>query len=90
MGLIPGLGKFPGAGHGNPFNIFAWRIPWTEEPGGYSSQGHKESDTTEATQHAHTEKTTRQFTYDLNQVPYDYAVEVMFQIQGIRSGRQCT
>ena len=28
-------------------NILAWRIPWTEEPGGYSPQGHKELDTTE-------------------------------------------
>ena len=28
-------------------NILAWRIPWTEEPGEYSSWGHKESDTTE-------------------------------------------
>ena len=28
-------------------SILAWRIPWTEEPGGL--QGHKESDTTEAT-----------------------------------------
>ena len=27
--------------------IPAWRIPWTEEPGGYSPWGHKESDTTE-------------------------------------------
>ena len=28
--------------------ILAWRLPWTEEPGGlYSPQGHKESDTTE-------------------------------------------
>ena len=28
--------------------ILAWRIPWTEEPGGgYSSQGCKESDMTE-------------------------------------------
>ena len=26
--------------------ILAWRIPWTEEPGGYSPWGHKESDTT--------------------------------------------
>ena len=29
--------------------ILAWRIPWTEEPGGYTLWGHKESDTTEAT-----------------------------------------
>ena len=29
-------------------NILAWRIPWTEEPGGlYSPWGHKESDMTE-------------------------------------------
>ena len=28
-------------------NILAWRIPWTEEPGGLQSTGHKESDTTE-------------------------------------------
>ena len=27
--------------------ILAWEIPWTEEPGGYSPWGHKESDTTE-------------------------------------------
>ena len=28
------------------YSILAWRIPWTEEPCGYSSWGHKESDTT--------------------------------------------
>ena len=28
-------------------SILAWRIPWTEEPGGNSSRGHKESDTPE-------------------------------------------
>ena len=28
-------------------SILAWRIPCTEEPGGYSPWGHKESDTTE-------------------------------------------
>ena len=28
-------------------SILAWRIPRTEEPGGYSPWGHKESDTTE-------------------------------------------
>ena len=32
-------------------SILAWRIPWTEEPGGQSLQGRKESDTTEVTQH---------------------------------------
>ena len=28
-------------------NILAWRMPWTEEPDGYSPWGHKELDTTE-------------------------------------------
>ena len=28
-------------------NILAWRIPWTEEPGGFCPQGRKESDTPE-------------------------------------------
>ena len=34
-------------------SILAWRIPWTEEPGGYSPWGHEESDTIE--QHTHKE-----------------------------------
>ena len=28
-------------------SILAWRIPWTEEPGGLESTGSKESDTTQ-------------------------------------------
>ena len=28
-------------------SILAWRIPWTEEPGGLLSRGHNELDTTE-------------------------------------------
>ena len=34
--LILGLGRSPGGGHGTHSSILAWRIPWTEEPGGYS------------------------------------------------------
>ena len=33
------------------FNSFAWRIPWTEEPGDYSAKDCKESNMTEETQH---------------------------------------
>ena len=29
------------------FSSLAWRTPWTEEPGGLQSMGHKESETTE-------------------------------------------
>ena len=28
-------------------SILAWKIPWTEEPGGSQSMGHRELDTTE-------------------------------------------
>ena len=34
-------------------SILAWRVPWTEEPGGYGPWDRKESDMTEATEHAH-------------------------------------
>ena len=34
-------------------SILAWKIPWTKEPGGLQSMGYKESDMTEATEHAH-------------------------------------
>ena len=39
VGSIPGSGRSPGGGHGNPSSILAWRIPWTEEPGGLQSMG---------------------------------------------------
>ena len=28
-------------------SILAWKIPWTENPGGLQSLGHRQSDTTE-------------------------------------------
>ena len=38
VGLIPGLGRSPGEGHGSQSSILAWRIiPWTEEAGGLQS-----------------------------------------------------
>ena len=39
MGLIPGSGRFPGGGNGNPSSVLAWKIPWTEEPRGLQSMG---------------------------------------------------
>ena len=30
---IPGLGRFPGEGNGNPSSTLALKIPWTEELG---------------------------------------------------------
>ena len=34
-------------------SILAWRIPWTEEPGGVQSMGLQESDMTEQLNHDH-------------------------------------
>ena len=33
LSLIPGSGRSPGEGNGNPLQYLAWRIPWTEKPG---------------------------------------------------------
>ena len=38
-GSIPGLGRSPGEGNETHSSILAWRIPWTEEPGGLQSMG---------------------------------------------------
>ena len=44
-------------------SILAGKIPWTEDPGSYSPRGLKESDMTEATEHActHAKTYTRMF-----------------------------
>ena len=34
LGSIPGLGNSPGEGNATHSSILAWRILWTEEPGG--------------------------------------------------------
>ena len=46
-------------------SILAWRILWTEKPGRLQSMDLKKVG-----------KTTRPFRNDLNQIPYDYTVEV--------------
>ena len=39
LGSIPGSGRYPGEGNGNPLQHSCWRIPWTEKPGGLQSVG---------------------------------------------------
>ena len=39
MGSIPATGRSPGEGNGTHSSILAWKIPWTEEPGGLQSMG---------------------------------------------------
>ena len=41
--LIPGLGSTPGGEMATHSSIFAWVIPWTEEPGGLQSMGSQKS-----------------------------------------------
>ena len=41
LGLIPGLGRSPGAGMATHSCILAWRIPWTVASGGLLSMGSK-------------------------------------------------
>ena len=39
LASIPGLGRSPGEGNGNPLQYSCLEIPWTEEPGGLPSIG---------------------------------------------------
>ena len=39
VGLIPGLGRSLDQEMATHSSILAWRIPWTEEPGGLQSIG---------------------------------------------------
>ena len=41
LGLIPGSGRSPGGGMATHSNILAWRILWTQEPGGLWSMESK-------------------------------------------------
>jgi len=48
LGLIPGSGRSPGGGHGNPLQYSCLRIPHGQRSlVGYSAWGCKESDMTE-------------------------------------------
>ena len=47
LGSIPGSGRFPGVGNGNPLQSSYLKIPLTDESG--SPWGHKESEMTEYT-----------------------------------------
>ena len=53
LDLIPGSGRSPGGGHGNPSQYSCLENPYGQRSlAGYSPWGHRESDTTEATEQA--------------------------------------
>ena len=39
LGSIPGSGRAPGEGNGNPLQYSRWKIPWTEKPGKLQPMG---------------------------------------------------
>ena len=47
VGLIPGLGRSRGGGHGNPLQYSCLESHGQKSLAGYSPWGHKELDTTE-------------------------------------------
>ena len=47
LGLIPGLGRSPGGGHGNPLQYACLENPHGQGLAGYSPWGCKESDMTQ-------------------------------------------
>ena len=54
VGSIPGSGRCPGRGHGNPLQYSCLENPWARSLVGYIPWGCKESDTTKVTSHAGT------------------------------------
>ena len=53
LGSIPGLGRSPGGGHGNPLQYSCLENPlWTEEPGGLQSMGSQRIGHNWATKHS--------------------------------------
>ena len=49
---IPGSGRPPGEGHGNPLQCSCWENSMDRGPGGLQSISLRESDMTEVTEHA--------------------------------------
>ena len=71
QGSIPGLGRFPGVGHDNPLQYSCLENPHGQKSlEGYSSQGCKESDTTE--------QLSRHILAIINSAPMNIGVYVSF------------
>ena len=66
-GSVPGLGRSPGGGHGNPLQYSCLENPHGKGSlAGYSPWGHKESDTAEDTEHPRTAITYRDVVKERN------------------------
>ena len=69
LGLISGLGRSPGGGHGSPLQVLAWRIPCGPRSlVGYSPWGPKESDRTERLSTSFPQRATRTAMSNFNSI----------------------
>ena len=78
LGSIPGVGTSPGGGHGT-LVFLPGESPWTESIG--SPRGGHNWATKHSTKK--TGKNTRPVRYDLNQIPYEFAVKVTNRFKGL-------
>ena len=76
-------------------SIFAWRIPWTEESGGYSPRGRKELDSTEVTEDACTHCDFKErfccvciYQKDFKAVTHQQSVSILRTVQSGSPGLQ--
>ena len=53
MGLLPGSGRSLEKEMATYSSVLAWKIPWTEEPGGLQSRGSKRVGNNLVTEHTH-------------------------------------
>ena len=51
MGSVPGSGRSPEKEMATHPNILAWKIPWTEEPGGLQCMRSQKTEHNGATEH---------------------------------------
>ena len=77
VGSIPGWGRCPGGGHGNPLQYSCLEDPhgWGSLVG-YSPRGHKESDTTEHTRPLFSPNETRYSSFD-----FQHGQKMAFEIK---------
>ena len=85
LNLIPGLGRCPGEGKSYPPQLHKHRPhkrSWEELPHA-RDQGWWQGAAKFRLKLKKVEKTTRLFSYDLNQIAYDYTVEVRNRFKGL-------
>ena len=68
LGSIPGLGRSPGGGNGNPLQYSCLEIAWPEEPGGLQSMGSQRVGHDRATKHSTV--ITHNKSYSCMEVPF--------------------